>query len=140
MLACVSFVIISSRRASVRQILTGKSARSTVRRHPQQSRFLEAVGSQTKVIKLQGAIFFGTASGCEVTIRALLDEAQWASQPIRYMVIDLLRCSSLDYSASEAFLRILRLCQTRQVVLVFCGLTPQSAVGQALVCSFIYFI
>lgn len=59
-LACVSFVVSSSQRRAVRSILNGAVARSTVRRHPKQSAFLKEVGRQTRVIKLQGFLFFGS--------------------------------------------------------------------------------
>jgi SulP family sulfate permease len=58
---------------------------STVRRHPQQGKFLLRVGSQTRVIGLEGQIFFGTTSGVEASIRGLLDS------DMRYLVLDFTR-------------------------------------------------
>lgn len=87
-LACVSFVVSSSQRRAVRSILNGAVARSTVRRHPKQSAFLKAVGRQTRVIKLQGFLFFGTISACEGTIRKILEAASWSSNPIRFLILD----------------------------------------------------
>lgn len=88
LLACLSFVVSSSQRRAVRSILSGAIARSTVRRHPKQSAFLKEVGSQTRVIKLQGFLFFGTISACEGTIRKILEAASWSSNPIRFLVLD----------------------------------------------------
>lgn len=62
--------------------------RSTVRRHPRQNAFLKAVGTQTRIIRLQGFLFFGTISSCEAEIRQLLDHAAWTSTPIRFLVLD----------------------------------------------------
>lgn len=87
-LACVSFVVSSSQRRAIRSILTGAVARSTVRRHPKQSAFLKEVGRQTRVIKLQGFLFFGTISACETTIRKILEAASWSKNPIRFLVLD----------------------------------------------------
>lgn len=87
-LACVSFVVSSSQRRAIRSILTGAVARSTVRRHPKQSAFLKEVGRQTRVIKLQGFLFFGTISACEATIRKILEAASWSKNPIRFLVLD----------------------------------------------------
>ena len=95
-----------------RSILNGAVARSTVRRHPKQSAFLKQVGSQTRVIKLQGFLFFGssssfprsasssesawsddlwiagTISAVESSIRSMLEAAGWSSNPIRFLVLD----------------------------------------------------
>jgi len=87
-LACVSFVIMSSQRRAIRSILTGSVARSTVRRHPKQTAFLKEVGKQIRVIKLQGFLFFGTISSCEATIRKILEAASWTKDPIRFLVLD----------------------------------------------------
>ncbi|KAI5480036.1 sulfate transporter family protein [Pseudohyphozyma bogoriensis] len=131
-LACVSFVVTSSQRRAVRTILTGGVARSTVRRHPKQSAFLKEVGRQTRVIKLQGFLFFGTISSCETTIRKILEHAQWSANPIRFLVLDFSLASGVDFSAAEAFVRIQRLLEDKQVVLVLCGCQADSAVGKAL--------
>ena len=99
-LACVSFVVSSAQRRAVRSILNGSVARSTVRRHPKQSAFLKEVGRQTRVIKLQGFLFFGTISACEATIRKILEAASWSSNPIRFLVLDFSMASgapSLSY-------------------------------------------
>lgn len=87
-LACVSFVVLSSQRRAIRSILTGSVARSTVRRHPKQTAFLKEVGKQIRVIKLQGFLFFGTISSCEATIRKILEAASWTKDPIRFLVLD----------------------------------------------------
>lgn len=52
-LACCFFVIQTSKRRVIRAVLDGSIARSTVRRHATQRHFLDAVGSQTQIVKLQ---------------------------------------------------------------------------------------
>lgn len=96
LLACVSFVVSSSQRRAIRSILPGTIARSTVRRHPKQSAFLARAGSQTRVIKLQGFLFFGTISACEATIRGILEAASWSSDPIRFLVLDFSMASGIS--------------------------------------------
>jgi len=116
----------------------------------QQSNFLREVGSQIRVIKLQGQVFFGTASRCETTIKSLLEAAEWREKPIRYLVLDftlvigmwlnhrqqgclqLIRDTGVDFSAAEAFLRLQRLCDSKNVILILCGCKPESTVGLAL--------
>jgi len=52
-LACIFFVMQTSRRNAVRSALSGTAARSPVRRHLTQRRFLDDVTKQTKILKLQ---------------------------------------------------------------------------------------
>ncbi|GAA5908062.1 Vsb1p [Sporobolomyces salmoneus] len=131
-LACVSFVVMSSQRRAIRSILTGSVARSTVRRHPKQTAFLKEVGKQIRVIKLQGFLFFGTISSCEATIRKILEAASWTKDPIRFLVLDFSMASGVDFSAAEAFVRMHRLLDERGVQLVFCGCPVDSSVAVAL--------
>ncbi|GAA5922609.1 Vsb1p [Sporobolomyces koalae] len=131
-LACVSFVVMSSQRRAIRSILTGSVARSTVRRHPKQTAFLREVGKQVRVIKLQGFLFFGTISSCEATIRKILEAASWTKDPIRFLVLDFSMASGVDFSAAEAFVRMQRLLDERGVQLVFCGCPVESSVANAL--------
>ncbi|GAA5977360.1 hypothetical protein JCM5350_002440 [Sporobolomyces pararoseus] len=131
-LACVSFVIMSSQRRAIRSILTGSVARSTVRRHPKQTAFLKEVGKQIRVIKLQGFLFFGTISSCEATIRKILEAASWTKDPIRFLVLDFSMASGVDFSAAEAFVRMQRLLDERGVQLIFCGCPVDSSVAVAL--------
>ncbi|KAK4702198.1 sulfate permease, SulP family, partial [Phenoliferia sp. Uapishka_3] len=131
-LACVSFVVSSSQRRAVRSILNGAVARSTVRRHPKQSAFLKEVGRQTRIMKLQGFLFFGTISACEATVRKILEAAAWSSNPIRFLVLDFSMASGVDFSAAEAFVRMQRLLEDKGVTLVLCGCPIDSSVGLAL--------
>ncbi|GAA5934246.1 hypothetical protein JCM3775_006948 [Rhodotorula graminis] len=131
-LACVSFVVMSSQRRAIRSILSGSSAHSTVRRHPKQSAWLADVGSQIRIVKLQGFLFFGTISNVEATVRKLLDAASWSDNPIRFLVVDFSMASGVDFSAAEAFVRMQRLLDERGVVLVLCGCPFDSSVGIAL--------
>ncbi|GAA5980112.1 hypothetical protein JCM10908_001540 [Rhodotorula pacifica] len=131
-LACVSFVILSSRRRAIRAILTGDVVQSCVRRHPIQSSFLKDAGRQIRIIKLQGFLFFGTISNVEIAVRKILDAANWSTEPIRYLVVDFSSASGVDFSAAEAFVRMQRLLDERGVVLVLCGCPPDSEVGNAL--------
>ncbi|KAE8215967.1 hypothetical protein CF327_g837 [Tilletia walkeri] len=131
--ACLFFVLQASRgRNTIRAIFDGSIARSTVRRHITQRRFLEQVGTQTQILKLQGFLFFGTINSVEDLIRRALDIAAWQRNPIRFMIVDFSLVSGLDFSAAEAFTRLQRLLEAKDVVLVFCGLQPDSAVGIAL--------
>jgi len=86
--ACLFFVVQTSRRKTVRAIFDGSVARSTVRRHMTQRQFLEAVGTQTQIMKLQGFLFFGTINSVEQLVRRALDISLWSHKPIRFLIVD----------------------------------------------------
>lgn len=130
--ACLFFVIQTSRRRTVRAVLDGSIARSTVRRHATQRRFLDQAGQQTQIVKLQGFLYFANISGVEELIRKGLDIATWQEHPIRFLIVDFSLVYGVDFSAAEAFTRIQRLLQAKDVVFIFCGVTPESDVGIAL--------
>lgn len=130
-LACVSFVLQTSQVSAIRGTLSGNVASSTVRRHPIQHRFLEDVGQQIYVIKLAGYLFFGTIVGVENRIRALLDDT-FNGQPIRFLVLDLSNVNGVDFSAAEAFSRINRVLNGKNVELIMCGVAEDSEVGRSL--------
>lgn len=130
--ACLFLTVQMSRRKTVRACFDGSIARSTVRRPMTQRRFLEAVGTQTQILKLQGFLFFATINSVEALIRKALDIATWQQKPIRFMVIDFSLVSGLDFSAAEAFTRIQRLLEAKTVTLVFCGLVAEGEIGIAL--------
>lgn len=131
LLACVSFVLQTSRVSAIRGDLRGGIANSTVRRHPVQHRFLQSAGQQTHVMKLAGYLFFGTIVGVEKHIRAILQE-QFQSRPIRFLVLDLYNVDGVDFSAAEAFTRINRILKVKGIKLVICGVQMDGAMGSSL--------
>ncbi|OWZ68877.1 vacuolar protein [Cryptococcus neoformans Bt85] len=131
-LACIFFVVQSSRRRAIRAVFNGATARSTVRRPKWQRSFIQQVGSQTYVMKLQGFLFFGTITTVEGEIRKLLDLAKWQHNPIRFLIIDFTLVHGLDFSSAEAFVRVQRLLAAKDVHLILCGAKPEGLVGTAL--------
>ncbi|CAG8580334.1 380_t:CDS:10 [Ambispora leptoticha] len=131
-MACVFFVVSNSRKTAIRATYYGSSVKSTVRRLYRQQKFLKHVGNQIFAIKLQGYLFFGTISGVENAIRKVLTQQEWRRNPIRFLIVDFFLVNGLDFSAAEAFIRIQRLLQARDVYLVLCGVQGDSDVGKAL--------
>lgn len=131
-LACVSYVVQTSRKSAITATYTGEIASSTVRRHPMHVRFLREAGRQTYIIKLTGFLFFGTIVNVEGSIRGLIEEKAFDKRPIRYLVIDFRRVNGLDFSAAEAFTRIHRILSNRGVHMIICGLDLQDSVGVSL--------
>ena len=131
LLACVSFVLQTSRVSAIRNSLPGSIAASTVRRHPIQNRFLQEAGKQIYVLKLAGYLFFGTIVGVEKQIRTLLHE-KFDQEPIRFLILDLQNVVGIDFSAAEAFTRIKRILDVRSVTLIISGIPMTGEVGTAL--------
>ena len=131
-LAALNFVVQTSRRTAIRATYSGKVANSTVRRPPVQRRFLKETGEQIFVLKLAGFLFFGTIVGVENRIRSLLAEDAFRSRPLRYLLLDMTKINGIDFSAAEAFTRINRLLQKRDVQLIVSGIDVEGSIGLAL--------
>lgn len=131
-LAALNFVVQTSRRTAIRAEYSGTIAQSTVRRPPMQLKFLKETGQQIFVIKLAGFLFFGTIVGVENRIRALLADDAFSSTPLRYMVLDMTSINGIDFSAAEAFTRINRLLNKRDVQLIISGIELDGEIGRAL--------
>lgn len=131
-LACVSFVVQTSRTSAIRATFSGKITGSTVRRPPIQQRFLKEAGQQTLIIKLAGYLFFGTIVSVESTMRGLIEEEAFNRRPIRFLILDFSRVYGLDFSAAEAFTRINRILRRRNVQMTISGLDMTSEVGRSL--------
>lgn len=131
-LACVNFVVQTSRISAIRATYTGEIAGSTVRRHAVQRQFLREVGQQTHVAKLAGFLFFGTIVSVEKRIRALLDDDAFYKRPIRFLVVDLRQVNGIDFSAAEAFTRMNRVLATKHVTMIVCGVARDGEIGEAL--------
>lgn len=131
-LACVNFVVQTSRKSAIRATYSGEVAGSTVRRHPGQLRFLREVGQQTHVTKLAGYLFFGTIVSVENKVRALLEEEAFRERPIRFLIFDLVHVNGIDFSAAEAFTRINRILRAKNVDMIVSGLALNTEVGSSL--------
>ena len=131
-LACVVYVVQTSHKAVIRSEFSGTVAESTVRRHPRHRDYLHQVGSQIRIVKLGGFLFFGSIVKVEQTVRALIDAERFAATPIRYTVVDCSYITGIDFSASEAFVRMNRILHRRGVKLVMSGVTLASEVGRSL--------
>jgi sulfate permease, SulP family len=132
-LACLIFVIQTSRISAIRATYSGVVAESTVRRHPIQRRFLHQVGSQIKVTKLAGYLFFGTIVAVERKVRQLIDEESFKTQPIRYLILDFRHVTGLDFSAGEALVRMNRILRDKEVEMLLSSVSMTGEVGRSLI-------
>ncbi|KIN95043.1 hypothetical protein M404DRAFT_34504 [Pisolithus tinctorius Marx 270] len=128
----VLFGIINSRRRSIRACYPGNAAMSTVRRPAAHRAYIHDVSKQTRIIQLQGFLFFGTIMRVEEKLRSIVEDPDWRTNPVRFIIVDLTLVPGVDMSAGEAFVRVQRLLAAKGVVLVFCGVESESGVGKAL--------
>ncbi|KAL1585358.1 hypothetical protein WHR41_05915 [Cladosporium halotolerans] len=131
-LACLVYVVQTSRKTVIRAEFSGAVAESTVRRHPRQRNYLHRVGPQIRVVKLGGYLFFGSIVKVEKKVRALVDAEAFATAPIRYLVLDFTHVTGIDFSAAEAFSRMNRILHKRDVKLALAGVTLEAEVGKSL--------
>ena len=125
------FVVQNSQRRSIRTYYTGDTAISTVRRPAAHRAYIREVSKQTRIIQLQGFLFFGTIAHVEDTIRSPIDDPAFYAHPVRFVIVDFSLVAGVDLSAAEAFVRVQRLLAAKGVVLVFCGIS-RPEVGKAL--------
>lgn len=131
-LACLVYVVQTSRKTVIRAEFSGSVAESTVRRHPRQREYLHRAGSQIRVVKLGGYLFFGSIVKVEKKVRALIDAEAFAATPIRYLILDFDHVTGIDFSAAEAFGRMNRILHRRGVKLALAGVRLESEVGRSL--------
>ena len=131
-LACLVYVVQTSRKSVIRAEFSGAVAESTVRRHPRHRDYLHKVGQQIRVVKLGGFLFFGSIVDVEKKVRALIDAEAFAARPIRYLVLDFTHVTGIDFSAAEAFGRMNRILHRREVRMAMAGVSLGSDVGRSL--------
>ena len=131
-LACLNYVVQTSRKSVIRATFSGAIAESTVRRHPIQRRYLHDVGRQTCVVKLAGYLFFGSIVAVENKVRALIEEEAFKVRPIRCLVLDFTHVTGLDFSAAEAFTRMNRILHRRNVEMILSGVVLGQEIERSL--------
>lgn len=131
-LACLSYVVQSSRTPAIRATYSGEVAESTVRRPRADRRYLNKVRAQIQVIKLSGFLFFGTIVSVEEYMRSLIEETNFQKQPISFIIVDFSHVTDIDFSGSEGFQRINRILCRKDVKMIIASVSFASKVGQSL--------
>ncbi|KNG48723.1 short chain dehydrogenase reductase [Stemphylium lycopersici] len=131
-LACVSYVVQSSRHSAIRATYSGMIAESTVRRPRSDSRYLNKVRGQIRAIKLGGFLFFGTIVSVEEYMRSLIEDDHFEKNPISFIIVDFTHVTDVDFSSSEGFQRINRILNTKNVKMIISGISFADPVGRAL--------
>lgn len=131
-LACLNYVVQTSRTPPIRASYSGEVAESTVRRPRADRRYLHQVRRQIWVQKVSGYLFFGTIVAVEGGIRALIQDEAFKKQPISFIIVDFSHVTGLDFSAAEGFQRINRILCRKNVRLLLSGVSFTNPVGKSL--------
>ncbi|MDX6766323.1 MAG: SulP family inorganic anion transporter [Candidatus Methylacidiphilales bacterium] len=123
LIATLLFVVNYSRVRIVTHVLSGAEQRSNVDRSPQEQALLRENGAKIYILRLQGFIFFGSASSLLGQIRDRL--APGGGEPVEYVVLDFTRVYGLDSSAVLSLRRLRDLVAASEVTLILCGVAPR---------------
>ncbi|MEN9360574.1 MAG: hypothetical protein RL095_2109 [Verrucomicrobiota bacterium] len=93
-LAILLFIREQIRGSVIRRKLTGRQFSSKQQRLPAEQAILEAHGNQVRILELQGSLFFGTTDQLRSEVADDLREC-------RYLILDLRRVQSVDYTAAH---------------------------------------
>jgi SulP family sulfate permease len=115
-LAVVLLAVNHGRIEPVREVPFGDAYRSNVDRAPRERAALREMGEQVRILRVEGFVFFGTASGLLERIREHGEAGR-----LRYLVLDLRRVTGVDSSAVVAFRKAAQLAQAHAFELVVTG-------------------
>ncbi|MFN8234160.1 MAG: SulP family inorganic anion transporter [Actinomycetota bacterium] len=97
-LALVLLAVNYGRIEIVREVAFGETFRSNVDRASVERAFLRSAGERLQILRVNGFVFFGSASRLLERIRARAEATS-----LRFLVLDLRRVSGMDSSAVVAF-------------------------------------
>mgnify|MGYP001598063993 CR=1 FL=1 len=121
-LAILLFIREQIRGSVVWRKISGTQITSTQHRLPEEQVVLERLGSQTTVCELQGSLFFGTTD-------QLFTELAPDLKKCRFLILDLRRVQSLDYTAAHLLKQFETMLRDNGGYLIFSRLPPSLRTG-----------
>jgi SulP family sulfate permease len=115
-LAFALFAVNYSRIELVREVEFGSTYRSNVARPPAERLALLSLAGRVQVLRVNGFVFFGTASGLLERIRKRVEAGS-----LRFLLVDLRRVTGMDSSAVLSFRKVAQLAAANGFELVFSG-------------------
>lgn len=110
------FVVRYSKIGVARNVLSGAAYHSNVDRAEAQRVVLLTRGDQIFILKLQGFMFFGTASALVAMVRQRLDDS--ARAPLRYLVCDFRLVNGIDATAAASFTKLVQYAEEKDFTLI----------------------
>lgn len=117
MLAVVLFAISYGRVDLVHEVTFGEVYRSSVDRPPAERERLRALADRVQILRVSGHVFFGSTNRLLERIRARAG----GETPLRFLVIDLQRVTSVDASAVAVLAKAERLASVQGAEIVLTG-------------------
>jgi SulP family sulfate permease len=124
-LAILLYIREQMRGSVIRRKVYGSQISSKRQRLPHEKEILLASGKTTAVCELQGSLFFGTTD-------RLFTELEQDLKVSRYVVLDLRRVQSVDYTAAHMLQLIQAMLEERNAHLAFSNLPAAVPSGQDL--------
>ncbi len=128
-LAILLFIREQIRGSVIHRKTTGDRMSSTQRRRPEEAAVLRAQGAQTTICELQGSLFFGTTD-------RLFTDLDSELRQCRYLILDLRRLHSVDYTAAHLLAQFEAMVLERGGHLVFSRLPAGLPTGRNLATYF----
>jgi SulP family sulfate permease len=121
-LAFALFAVTYSRIELVREVGFGSTYHSNVDRPTRERQALRAQAERVQILRMNGFVFFGTASGLLERIRKRAEGGE-----LRYLLLDLRRVTGMDSSALMSFRKMAQLAEANGFELVFSGVPDRVA-------------
>ena len=115
-MAVVLFAVSYGRIELVHEVAFGDTYRSNVDRPPAERAALRTMGERVQVLRVNGFVFFGSASGLLERIRKRVETA-----PPRFLLMDLRQVTGVDASAVVSFVKVIHLAEANGFELVLAG-------------------
>lgn len=109
-LAVVLFAVSYGRIELVREVAFGESYQSNVDRPPGERAALRAMADRVQILRVNGFVFFGSASGLLERVRRRVEGGR-----LRFLVIDLRRVTGVDASAVVSFGKVVHLARANGI-------------------------
>lgn len=122
-MAILLFLREQMRSSVIRRKAFGNTVFSKKSRMNHERTLLEEKGNQTLVVELQGQLFFGTAD-------QLLSEIEPALATSKYVILDMRRVQSVDYTAANRLKQILARIKEQNGFLIFSSVPKSLPTGQ----------
>ncbi len=123
-LAIALFAVNYGRIDLVHEVAFGTTYRSNVDRPPNERAALHGLADRVQILRMNGYVFFGAASGLLERIRR-----REQAGPLRFLLVDLRRVTGMDASAVLSFRKIAQLGEASGFQLVFAGV-PEGVEAQ----------
>jgi sulfate permease, SulP family len=126
LIAIIIFVVRYSNVSVIKHIFSGANYHSNVDRTPHQKQILAEMGEELFILKLQGFIFFGTASNLLEEIHKRANNK--ISLPLRAVILDFRFVNGVDSSAVNSFRKMKMHAESQHYTLAFTQLSTELSI------------